>query len=168
MNNNGFEIERKFLIRYPDAAELSRCAESSEIWQTYLSGGEAGFSERVRKRGRDGVYVYTHTKKSHITDIRRVEIEREIGEEEYLALLQRADPERSTVCKTRFCLSYENQLFEIDIYPFWTDRAIMEIELEDEAQTVKFPPMIEILREVTGDKRYTNASIARAIPEESI
>ena len=27
---------------------------------------------------------------------------------------------------------YENQYFEIDIYPFWDDKAIVEIELNDE------------------------------------
>ena len=30
--------------------------------------------------------------------------------------------------KTRYCLTYKNQYFEIDIYPFWNDKAILEIE----------------------------------------
>lgn len=59
-------------------------------------------------------------------------------------------------------------MFEIDVYPFWTDRAIMEIELDDEGQDILFPPFIEIISEVTSDKRYTNSSLARHVPYDSI
>ena len=33
----------------------------------------------------------------------------------------------------------ENQYFEIDVYPFWSDKAIMEIELRDEDEKIVFP-----------------------------
>ena len=36
MEKNGFEIERKFLIRYPDLDWLNSAAERTEIEQTYL------------------------------------------------------------------------------------------------------------------------------------
>ena len=61
-------------------------------------------------------------------------------------------------------LAYEGKDFEIDVYPFWQDRAVMEIELADEAEAVKLPPEIEIIKEVTRDRRYTNAALAREIP----
>lgn len=168
MNVDNFEIERKFLIKYPEESVLSSCADVSEIIQTYLLGSEKGFSERVRKRGKDGKYMYTHTRKMHITDMRRIELENEIGEQEYSELLLRADPERRMICKKRYCLMFENQLFEIDIYPFWNDRAVMELELSDEGQSILFPDTIEVIKEVTDDKRYTNASIARSIPFDVI
>ena len=59
-------------------------------------------------------------------------------------------------------------MFEIDLFPFWEDRAILEIELQDEAQPVEFPPEIEILKEVTEDRRYTNSSMAKEIPQDRI
>ena len=168
MNGDNFEIERKFLIRYPDRGWLFARAEVTEITQTYLCSPAPGHTARVRKRGVDGHYVYTHTVKQRINDMRRIEIEREISEGEYEELLQQADPKRQVIHKHRCCLPYRDQLFEIDLFPFWEDRAIMEIELLDEAQAVDFPPEIEILREVTGDKRYTNASMAKEIPQEQI
>ena len=61
-------------------------------------------------------------------------------------------------------LAYEGKEFEIDVYPFWQDKAVMEIELTDETETVKLPPEIEIIKEVTRDRRYTNAALAREIP----
>lgn len=166
MNQNGYEIERKFLIRRPAAAWLEANCEGSDIIQTYLKTEATGHSDRVRRReGKDGV-VYTHTVKRRISDLRREEQEREISEGEYLALLQRADPERRSIEKRRYVLAYEGKDFEIDVYPFWQDRAVMEIELADEAEAVKLPPEIEIIKEVTQDRRYTNAALAKAIPAD--
>lgn len=167
MDEGPFEIERKFLIKYPDMDLLRARAQGSQIVQTYLRRPEKGRSARVRKRGCGGAWTYTHTVKEKINDMRRLEIEREITEEEYLELLKDADPSRRTICKERWCYEYRNQLFEIDIFPFWQDKAVMEIELSDEMQPVLFPPEIEIIKEVTGDKRYTNSSIAKHIPEET-
>ena len=167
MKDSIYEIERKYLIRYPDRELLDNCAKKTEITQTYLQS-RGGPTARVRKRGLDGTYVYTHTQKTRISDVKRIELEREISEEEYTRLLEDADRSRSVIHKTRYCLDYREQMFEIDIYPFWTDRAIMEIELDDEGQDILFPPFIEIISEVTSDKRYTNSSLARHVPYDSI
>ena len=51
-------------------------------------------------------------------------------------------------------LAYEGKEFEIDVYPFWQDRAVMEIELADEAETVALPPEIEIIKEDPGPALY--------------
>jgi len=162
-----FEIERKYLIYMPDSNLLEQSAEMTEITQTYLLS-EKGTTARVRKRGTDGKYTYTHTEKRRVNDIKRVETEREISPEEYRQYLQSADPGRNVIYKKRFCILYEGQLFEIDVYPFWTDRAIMEIEMEHEQQSVKLPPFVKLIREVSGDRRYTNASLAKEVPTELI
>ena len=97
------EIERKFLIRYPEVSWLadrqgSRCAE---LTQTYLrSDGHS--SRRVRSWTESGKTVWYETSKRMVTDITREEIEREISEEEYLALLKEADPARQQIRKTRW------------------------------------------------------------------
>jgi len=162
-----YEIERKYLIVYPDLNRLESEASKTEITQTYLVS-EKGSTARVRKRGIDGNYQYYHTVKQKISSMRRIENERTITVEEYEELLAHADKSRKVVYKTRYCLDYKNQMFEIDVYPFWNDRAIMEIELADESQQIEFPQWIEIIRELTDDKRYTNASIAKEIPFDSL
>lgn len=164
MNQNGYEIERKYLIRRPAEAWLEANCQGTDIIQTYLKTEAPGHSDRVRRRaGKNGV-VYTHTVKRRITDLRREEQEREIDEAEYQTLLQRADPERRSIEKRRYVLAYDGKEFEIDVYPFWQDKAVMEIELSEETETVKLPPQIEIIRDVTADRRYTNAALAREIP----
>ena len=71
-----------------------------------------------------------------------------------------ADPAKRPIRKTRYCLSSGNQYFEIDIYPFWQDKAILEIELSSEQMSVKIPEFLQVLREVTGEKAYQNAALA--------
>ena len=157
-----FEIERKYLIEYPDVnllASLPDC-QSVEIIQTYLKT-EDGSEKRVRLRSADGHRTYYCTIKKAVSDIKRVEIENQISQDEYLRLLTDADPDCRPIQKTRYCLTHQGQCFEIDIYPFWNDKAIMEIELRDENTAIHFPPQIKVIKEVTADKQYKNASLAK-------
>ena len=164
MNINGMEIERKFMIAMPEK-EFLDSLDSTEISQTYLLG-EKSATERVRKRGRGDTFTYTHTIKYKISNISRREDEREISLEEYETLLNRADPERRTIEKIRYCYEYAGAMWEIDVFPFWKDKAVMEIELGAEDERVIFPDNISVIRELTDDKRYTNAAMAKSIPEE--
>ena len=157
-----YEIERKFLIEYPDIAELDKLpnCQRVEIIQTYLTSPE-GEESRVRQRGVDGNYIYFQTTKKKVTDLKRVEVERRLSKDDYLRLLMDASPNFRPIRKTRYCLTYENQYFEIDVYPFWKDKAIMEIELANENTEIRFPAQIKVIKEVTEDETYKNASLAR-------
>ncbi|MBQ7761652.1 MAG: AAA family ATPase [Clostridia bacterium] len=157
-----FEIERKYLIEYPDISwlESNPACQRIEIIQTYLKS-TTGDEVRVRQRGINGSYIYFQTIKKRVSDLKRVEIERRLSQSEYLRLLMDADTTKRQIRKTRYCLTYENQYFEIDVYPFWTDKAIVEIELSDENTTITFPEQIKIIKEVTDDEAYKNASLAK-------
>lgn len=165
-DKNQFEIERKFLIRMPDLGFLNTAGKMSHIEQTYLKTDEG--RARVRKRGRDGEYTYTHTVKKRISDLRRIEQEREISADEYEQLLALADPDMNVIYKDRYCVNYMGQLLEIDVFPFYSDRAFLEIELSDESQQIHIPPWLDVIKEVTEDKRYTNAALARIVPYDDI
>lgn len=168
-NPQPLEIERKYLILMPSPERLS--AESTrriEITQTYLRS-EAGISSRRvrRSRDRDGERLY-YTEKERLTDATRIEREREITPAEYAALLAEADEERRPIEKTRWCVPWEGHTLEIDVFPFWDDRAFCEVELAAEDERVSLPGWIEVVREVTADRRYTNLALAREIPREDI
>ena len=161
-----FEIERKYLIEYPDIKwleSLPNC-EKVDIIQIYLKVSDKE-EVRVRQRGSDGHYIYYLTRKRRVNDHKRIELERRISENEYLNLIMSADASLGRIRKERYCLTYDNQYFQIDVYPFWKDRAIAEIELHDYNEEVKFPEEIRIIREVTDDPEYKNASLARHKPE---
>lgn len=157
-----FEIERKFLIEYPDIDKLEKLpnCQRVEIIQTYLTAPE-GEESRVRQRGADGNYIYVQTTKKKVTDVKRVEIERRLTKDEYLRLLMDADPNCRPIRKTRYCLTHDNQYFEIDVYPFWNHQAIVEIELNNENDEIRFPADIKVIKEVTEDENFKNASLAR-------
>ena len=160
------EIERKFLVEYPDLEwlkSLPNC-EKVEIIQTYLKVD--GKEEiRVRQRGSHGHYIYYQTTKRQVTEYKRIEMERRITKDEYLNLLMNADTSLGQIRKDRYCLTYDNQYFEIDVYPFWSDRAIVEIELRDINDTVSFPEKIKIIKEVTDAPEYKNSYLAKHKPE---
>lgn len=163
------EVERKFLIEYPDLSWLERqeTCERVEIIQTYLKA-EPGEEVRVRQRGSDGHFTYYETcKRSAGSGLKRVEIERRLSRDEYLSRLMEADTEKRQIRKTRYCFICGNQYFEIDVYPFWDDRAILELELRDEEQEYHIPECFTVIREVTEDDAYKNASLATGnLPEK--
>lgn len=162
-----YEIERKFLIEYPDIESLENYPGStkSEIAQTYLKTDDC-MTARVRKRTTDGVTKYIFTEKKRMTDLKCIENEHEIDREEYKNLLHLADPERQTIYKTRYCLPYAGRVTEVDIYPFWSDRAIAEVEMESENEEVRLPEFIKVIRDVTAEKAYKNASLAKKLPDD--
>ena len=164
-----FEIERKYLIYYPDIKKLESMPNCTkvEIAQTYLKSTD-DVERRVRARGIDGGYMYYLTEKRKVTNLKRIEVEKRLTQNEYLKLLMDADNKLHTIHKTRYCLSEENQYFEIDIYPEWDNQAIMEVELNSEEQQIQLPPFIEVIKDVTEEDIYKNYNMAKEMPKQLI
>ena len=97
-----------------------------------------------------------------------IEEEGEISAIEYEGLLSLIKEGTRPILKKRHTFVYKQQVFEIDVYPEWQKSAIMETELPSREADPEIPEFIEILREVTGDKSYSNASMSRAFPAEII
>lgn len=157
------EIERKYLIARPHQKTLEQLpnCERVDIVQTYLKSEDPAEERRIRQRGCNGNYIYFMTRKKKAKGIGRVEIEERLSQEEYISLLVEADPAYRPIHKERYCLSENGLYYEIDIYPEWKDKAIMEIELHSEDQEVVFPEEIDVIREVTGDPAYSNHELAK-------
>jgi len=170
MNENAMvEIERKYIIKMPDIALLARQSgfSKSEILQIYLPA-EKGETRRVRRRVFDNTTICTETKKIRIDNMSATEIEREISSLEFEEFARNIKQGTIPIEKIRITFNYDGQLFEIDIYPQWKNTAIMETELENREQQVKIPSFINILREVTGEKEYSNAAMSRDFPKEHV
>lgn len=161
------EIERKFLVEYPDCERLDT-VRRLEILQTYLKDGSGGSQRRVRKITENGEDVYFYTEKEFITAVTRRENEYEISAERYAELLEEKKADCVPVSKTRVCFNYKEQLFELDLYPFSDKSAILELELRSPEQEIFFPENVKIIKEVTGIGEYSNTelAIAGAFPNE--
>lgn len=165
------EIERKYLIEFPVswsalADLLDNVVDIKRISQTYLNKGESGQSARVRKSvdglSGDKDIVYTYNKKQKVDEATHKEFEEEISKSQYEKYLKDADKERKEVSKTRFVFNYKDQIFELDIFKGQLKGlAILEIELEDKNDKVTLPPFLQVIKEVTGDKKYSNYSLSK-------
>ncbi len=164
---NQIEIERKYVIKMPSEPEMSKMTDykKDKILQIYLPS-ENGTTRRVRSKSGAAGVVYTETQKVRIDKMSAVEREREITEEEFLKLSAVPRKNTSPIKKTRHTFKYEGQVFEIDVYPDWKSTAIMETELSTRELKVKMPDFIEIVREVTGVKEYSNSAMSEHFPKE--
>ncbi len=161
------EIERKYIIKTPPTEKMqsSEKYSASEIEQIYL-GSPASLTHRIRKREVGDTLAYTETKKIRIDKMSAYEDEREISPEEYHTLSRSIREGTRPIIKTRHTFVYENQTFEVDVYPEWKSTCILETELPSRDVQVKFPSFIEIIKEVTGEREYSNAKMAESFPEE--
>lgn len=164
------EIERKFLIRKPTDLELFRLAQKCktvkyEITQRYLVPGPDGAERRLRERTcvSNGTTEIFYTEKRKVSEIDREETEKKVTNyAEFNCLLKETDPELSPIVKTRYAFYFKGELFEMDIYAFSNEYAIVEIELPHEDYKFVFPPFLEQIAEVTEDKRFKNYQLAKA------
>ncbi|MBO5320127.1 MAG: hypothetical protein J6B01_10030 [Ruminococcus sp.] len=166
--NSNLEIERKFLVEFPDTGLLD-ITEKLDILQTYLKDGEDHSQRRVRKICKNGEVSYVYTEKIFYSAEVRKETEFEISREDYERLAAERKTELKPIEKTRLRFLYKDQRFELDIYPFSRSLAILELELEDPGQEIFFPDHIKVVKEVTGVDAYSNSALgnSNAFPEEA-
>ena len=145
----GYEIERRYLVRVPEAlwAELG---QGTLLRQGYVRGGEP--SVRIRSGEARGPVLTCKSGQG----VRRREVEAVVSEEMAAALFQAAGDR--VLEKVRFRLG-----------PWDLDRflgalgglALLEIELEDDDEALPPPPDgISMLREVTDDNLFTSDHLA--------
>jgi adenylate cyclase len=169
MSPRGIEIERKFRLRAaPDAAVLeAHGAVAKRIEQVYLQAGpsasaEPQQAERVRRTElRDGTVTYRWNTKRQIGAFSFDETEDEITQAEWTSALARPDPARRPVRKTRHVVAHGEQALEIDVFAEPAGLIVVEVELTSEDEAVELPEWLGEWREVTGDPRYLNVSLAR-------
>lgn len=158
------EIEKKFLIRKPTQEQIDNlgCISTTNIIQTYLKNNNS-CERRIRQRGNnENGFSFYYTEKTELGKGERIEKENRITPDEYLKLLTEADTSLHQISKTRYCFVYENQYFEMDIYPFDDEYAILEIELNDINEEIKLPPLT-FIKEVTDDLTFRNFHLAKSL-----
>lgn len=144
------EIERKFLLKNDNWRDG---AVGVHYKQAYLN--EKGDNTvRVRIEG-DKAKLTIKGKSSNIS---RLEFEYDIPMEDAEALFTLA--KTPIVEKYRYKIMYAGNCWEVDEF-LGMNRGLVvaEIELESETQSFEKPDWIGM--EVSGDKRYTNANLAR-------
>lgn len=152
----------KYLIAMPDLAALEReyRIEGIDMMQTYLQQTNPQVTRRIRQQRNGEDYLYFYTEK-HMTESGQWETEKPIAEKQYIRYLMEGDTSLHAVHKTKYRFTHNGTPFEIDVYPFCSERAVMRAALPVGTQAPDWPPQITVLREVTGDAAFKNRQLAR-------
>ena len=159
MTPEGHEVERKFVLS--DRPPALESQPHQRIEQGYVAIGEDGVEVRVRRAGDE----CTLTVKS-APGLARVEEELSIDERRFEALWRLTAGRR--VVKTRYLVPLGDDVTaEVDDYAAdLADLMTAEVEFASEEASAAFVPSEWLGREVTGDERYANRSLAvRGAPE---
>jgi CYTH domain-containing protein len=145
------EIERKFLL----PGEPPELPAGEPIEQGYLAVAPDGVEVRVRRRG-DRATLTVKSGPAHV----RVEEELEIDPRRFEALWALTEGRR--IAKTRHVVPLGDELAaEVDVYEgAHAGLLTAEIEFPSEQASAAFAPPAWLGREVTGDPRYANQSLA--------
>lgn len=154
-------VWHKYLVELPDTEALRKNygAVGLDMMQTYLTSPEPNVVRRVRQQKNGEEYLYFYTEK-HTREGDRWETEKPISEKEYIRYLMQGDPALHAVHKVKYRFSYGGRRFEVDIYPFDSERAILRAALPEGECDPAAPQEIRILREVTDDPAFRNHTLA--------
>lgn len=148
------EIERKFLVEELPVSELQH-AVVEQIQQGYLIRE----SEREVRIRRKGEHCYLTEKKG--SGLIREEHEIHITDAMFKALWPLT--EGMQLEKTRTTFMHKDQALELDVYQgALQPLMVLETEFSSEEQALAWSPPWFAGAEVTGDKRYKNAQLAKA------
>jgi len=153
--------KRKFLVEMPDVPALSRRynALALEMMQTYLTMANPSVERRIRQQKNGEDYLYFYTEKHFMPDGAKWDTEKPISEKSYIRYLMEGDSALHSVRKTKYRFIYNGCRFELDVYPFSQERAVLF--MYSGSADAAMPPELKVLREVTGDPAYKNRQLAR-------
>jgi adenylate cyclase len=147
------EIERKFLIRWLPIRILR--SRHFPIAQGYLANEQGGRHVRLRKKNKIVLLTFKVGRGSA-----REEREIRLSPKQFATLWPATRGRR--LRKTRYEVQWKNLTIEIDIY-HGRNHGLMvaEVEFPNHGSRRKFKPPRWFGREITGEKRYSNARLAR-------
>jgi len=164
----GVEIERKWhLVDGPDLERLAACAMApTRIEQHYLDAPD-GTEERVRHLSRPDGERFVHTIKRDIKSagvaLVREEIERDITESQYLAVIEANTHVGGSIMKDRWRFTYAGRCFELDQFHAPDVGWVLELEFgpDDSDGPISLPLWLGEVVEVSTDPHWRNAALAR-------
>ena len=147
------EIERKFLVA--SDAYKTEARSKTRVIQGYLNSNQ---QRAVRVRIKDDKGYITIKGESFDHGISRFEWEKEISNEDALALMKLCEP--GVIDKIRYEIEVGNHVFEVD--EFFGDNeglTVAEIELKHVSEEFEKPNWLG--DEVTGNTKYYNSQLCK-------
>lgn len=153
--------KRKFLVsKMPDDADSYPKFQDFVVVHDYLVTPNQKQQARVRRRGQNGTWTYTHTIRRPTINDESPEVRTQIGVREYEMLLAQRDTSRQSILKKRRCFLWNNLYFQLDVYDESCPAKckglmILETFTTLTGDELPLPSFLEISKEVTGDPAYS-------------
>jgi CYTH domain-containing protein len=151
----------RYIIDAPDR-DLLPAHQTVEIEQLYVRTKNRGEEIGIRRRGRDGSYLYflTRTRKTDPP----VEEEELITEEHYESLKRLKDPGADPLTKERVSFFWRDQHIEIDNYKGRYDGLSIlqaaQCEAPGDRAPVQLPPFATVRKNITRDRSFSEKRMA--------
>lgn len=153
------EIERKFLVRSDDWQ--SAVTSKTRMKQAYIAA-EKDRSIRIRTRNDETAQL---TVKFGTGSLVRDEFEYQIPHTDALEMMSNATG--AVIEKTRYTVDYRGFTWEVDVFQgAYQGLVIAEVEMASENDDPPLP--LWLGREVTGDSRYSNQTLATQRPRPEL
>jgi adenylate cyclase len=147
------EIERKFLVK--DNSYKRDAFKAMRVTQGYISSAKG---RTVRVRIMDDKGFITIKGPSNDSGTTRFEWEKEIPAEDVRQLLKLCEP--GIIDKTRHLIKAGTLVYEVDEF-YGDNEGLTVAEIELPAENTPFEKASWLGQEVTGDRRYYNASLTK-------
>lgn len=154
---------RKFLVKKPNKIDLPKLSNyyKKDIIVTYLKNKDiVRVVKQIKTRGVNYSFIYQEYNKDNLQYISS----KYITEREYISLLLDADIIKHQIIKEQYCFIWNGLYYELNVYSFCDDYAIIEMELESEISqdNIKFPPLV-LIKEITEDLNYNEFNLAKEL-----
>jgi len=159
--------KRKFLIGSLPDKTICPQFQDFIVAHDYLATPNHKMQARIRRRGQNGNWTYTHTiRRPDVNLDQTPETRIEITLREYELLLAQKHPEHCTVYKKRRCFLWNNQYFQMDIYQEPCPQrckglVMLETYTSLKGSDFKLPDFLDIVREVTDDPAYSMYNLSK-------
>jgi len=157
-------VKLKYLVKSGDV-ELGKWPinfRDFQVHHDYLPCFPGGPQARIRRRGRHGKWMYTHTvRKEEGGEV--VETRTNISRQIYDQLLAQADRESNvSIEKTRRCFMWLSQYYQLDIYHTpHPGLMLLETYTALPPEQLDLPDFLNIQENVTGNPQYSMFNLSK-------
>lgn len=169
---NHLEIERKFLIECPNTWEqitnmMKHVVFVEQLQHTYCDSFSSLYKDAIFRLTQ--IYenydfenpIYLTNSKQFVSYGIYEEIEKQITADEYFELQGNQIKNTNLISKTRFVICEGDHDFELDLFEDELfGLSLLEVEVKDLKEDIKFPNWMKITKEVTEDLSYSNYNLA--------
>ena len=150
-------VEKKYLISMPDVEQLMKNKQCRKVHvkQHYIIDETRQEKEKiVLRRENNKNFYYKVVKKN------KVKYSNSFTADKYINKLEDENKKFYHIHKDRYYYIFDSRCIKIDVFPFWKDKAILEVDVLNDRENIKFPKFVHIIEDVTDNEAYKNYYLA--------